>query len=131
MSNTSVGKEIARLIIATVHVKISKTARFTHPRCQILNCRIVDLAREQRLAARKHRMDKARYVCKIGKQARVSANAAKMTAVVVVDNSASIGCRVGVDNIQVENTTVKVVEDGQVFIIRNGVKFNANGAVVK
>ena len=37
----------------------------------------------------------------------------------------------GVDNIQVENTTVKVVEDGQVFIIRNGVKFNANGAVVK
>ena len=37
----------------------------------------------------------------------------------------------GVDNIQVENTTIKVVEDGQVFIIRNGVKFNANGAVVK
>ena len=41
------------------------------------------------------------------------------------------GPETGVDNIQVENTTVKVVEDGQVFIIRNGVKFNANGAVVK
>ena len=50
---------------------------------------------------------------------------------VYVNAKFAAGPETGVDNIQVENTTVKVVEDGQVFIIRNGVKFNANGAVVK
>ena len=50
---------------------------------------------------------------------------------VYVNAKFAAGSETGVDNIQVENTTVKVVEDGQVFIIRNGVKFNANGAVVK
>ena len=50
---------------------------------------------------------------------------------VYVNAKFAAGPETGVDNIQVENTTVKVVEDGQVFIIRNGVKFNANGAILK
>ena len=47
---------------------------------------------------------------------------------VYVNAKFAAGPETGVDNIQVENTTVKVVEDGQVFIIRNGVKYNAQGA---
>lgn len=36
-----------------------------------------------------------------------------------------------VDNIVVENHATKVIENGQLFIIRNGVKFDATGSVVR
>lgn len=36
-----------------------------------------------------------------------------------------------VDNIGVENHATKVIENGQLFIIRNGVKFDATGSVVR
>jgi hypothetical protein len=34
----------------------------------------------------------------------------------------------GVDNINTTVAPVKVIENGQIFIIRNGVKYNAQGA---
>lgn len=37
----------------------------------------------------------------------------------------------GVENVTVDSKAVKVLEDGQMYIIRNGVKYNAAGAVVK
>jgi hypothetical protein len=36
-----------------------------------------------------------------------------------------------VENVTVDTKAVKVVEDGQIFIIRNGVKYNAVGTVVR
>lgn len=36
-----------------------------------------------------------------------------------------------VDNIIIENHATKVIENGQLFIIRNGVKFDATGSVVR
>ena len=36
-----------------------------------------------------------------------------------------------VENVVVPNTTKKVIENGQIYIIRDGVRYNALGAVVK
>lgn len=41
------------------------------------------------------------------------------------------GTAQGVENVTVDGKAVKVMENGQMYIIRNGVKYNAAGAVVK
>lgn len=37
----------------------------------------------------------------------------------------------GVDNIQVENVAVKMIKNGQLIIIKNGVEYNVQGAILK
>ena len=47
----------------------------------------------------------------------------------VVYNAA--GANTAVDNVAVENNVSKVLENGQIFIMKDGVKYNAIGSVVK
>ena len=41
------------------------------------------------------------------------------------------GGATAISNMDVEAKTLKVIEDGQMFILKNGVRYNAQGAVVK
>ena len=47
----------------------------------------------------------------------------------IVYNAA--GTNTAVDNVAVENNVSKVLENGQIFIMKDGVKYNAIGGVVK
>ena len=47
----------------------------------------------------------------------------------IVYNAA--GANTAVDNVAVENNVSKVLENGQIFIMKDGVKYNAIGGVVK
>ena len=37
----------------------------------------------------------------------------------------------GVENIRIENAAIKQIENGQLVIIRNGVRYNAAGVVME
>ena len=37
----------------------------------------------------------------------------------------------GIEDVAAEGKAVKVLRDGQLIIIKNGVKFNAQGAIIK
>ena len=37
----------------------------------------------------------------------------------------------GINNTAVENQVVKMIENGQLIIIKNGVRYNAQGAIVR
>ena len=57
---------------------------------------------------------------------------ANMPATCYIDNVYFYKSKVtAVDNITVENTATKVIENGQLFIIRNGVKYDASGKMMK
>jgi hypothetical protein len=54
-----------------------------------------------------------------------------MPATCYIDNVYFYGESTDVENITVENTATKVIENGQLIIIRNGVKFDATGKMMK
>lgn len=56
---------------------------------------------------------------------------ANMPATCYIDNVYFYGESTDVENITVENTATKVIENGQLIIIRNGVKFDATGKMMK
>ena len=56
---------------------------------------------------------------------------ANMPATCYIDNVYFYGEGTGVKNIAVDNNATKVIENGQLFIIRNGVKYNITGSVVR
>ena len=56
---------------------------------------------------------------------------ANMPATCYIDNVYFYGETTDVENITVENTATKVIENGQLIIIRNGVKFDATGKMMK
>ena len=53
------------------------------------------------------------------------------TLVMLTLNMTNTGDTTSVDNITTNTAPQKIVENGQVFIIRNGVKYNTQGAIVK
>ena len=56
---------------------------------------------------------------------------ANMPATCYIDNVYFYGKGTGVDNITIEKHAVKRIENGQLIIIRNGVKFDATGKMMK
>ena len=54
-----------------------------------------------------------------------------MPATCYIDNVYFYGSTTATDNVTIKNRAMKVVENGQLFIIRNGVKFDITGRVVR
>ena len=132
------GKKYNGASYVTVGEKVLMVAPFANPDGQLVGAEILDITKG---------LDAPQYVDMVYVDEAVAATAAA-TAVAVADNVLTItlvadatlhvlevelekGPATALDNVAVEAKAIKMIKNGQLIIIKNGVQYNVQGQVIK